>query len=111
MPRQSRTSYSPQAREAARLLGARVAVARRERRWTLSELAERVGVSRITMAKVVRGDLNVRLGVAFEAAAVLGIPLFDEDSGRRRIEAARLDDRLAVLPRLVRHSGSVDNDF
>jgi len=97
--------------EAARLLGARVQLARRERRWTLQELAERVGVTHVTMRKVERGDLTVGLGVAFEAAAVLGVPLFHEDRSRRALEAGRVEDRLAVLPALVRKPVDVDDDF
>jgi len=97
--------------EAARLLGARVRLARRERRWTLQELADRVGVTHSTMRKVERGDLTVALGVAFEAAAVVGVPLFDEDRSRRSLEAGRIDDRLAVLPQLVRKPVEVDDDF
>lgn len=96
--------------EAAQLLGAHVRVARRERRWTLQELADRAGVTRVTMRKVERGDPTVGLGVAFEAAALLGVPLFDEDRSRRSLEAGRLDDRLAILPRLVRKP-AVDDDF
>jgi transcriptional regulator with XRE-family HTH domain len=97
--------------QAARLLGARVRLARRERRWTVEELAERVGVTHVTMRKVERGDLTVGLGVAFEAAAVLGVPLFHEDPARRTLEAGRVDDRLAVLPALVRKPTEVHDDF
>ncbi len=104
-------TYSPVTIEAARLLGARVRLARLERRWTLQELAERVGVTHVTMRKVERGDLTVGLGVAFEAAAVLGVPLFHEDSSRRALEAGRVDDRLAVLPALVRKPTEVDDAF
>lgn len=103
--------YSPLTLEAARLLGGHVAAARRENRWTLNELAERVGVTRSTMRKVEHGDLTVGLGVAFEAAALLGVPLFAEDDNRRRIEAARIDDRLALLPQAVRKRNRVDDDF
>ncbi|MGO9320139.1 MAG: helix-turn-helix transcriptional regulator [Solirubrobacteraceae bacterium] len=104
-------TYSPATVEAARLLGSRVRLARRERRWTLQELAERVGVTHVTMRKVERGDLTVALGVAFEAAVVLGVPLFHEDSARRSLERSRIDDRLAVLPQLVRKPAEVDDDF
>lgn len=104
-------AYSPMTVEAAQLLGARVRLARGERRWTLQELAERVGVTHVTMRKVERGDLTVGLGVAFEAAAVLGVPLFHEDRSRRSLEAGRVDDRLAVLPQLVRKPAEVDDDF
>lgn len=93
------------------MLGARVRLARRERRWTLQELAERVGVTHVTMRKVERGDLTVALGLAFEAAAVLGVPLFHEDPSRRKLEIGRVEDRLAVLPALVRKPVEVDDDF
>ncbi len=104
-------TYSLMTVEAARLLGARVRLARHERRWTLQELAERVGVTQPTMRKVERGDPTVGLGVAFEAAAVLGVPLFHEDRPRRSLEANRVDDRLALLPKLVRKPADVDDDF
>lgn len=106
-----RIPYSPQARDAARLLGERVQLARRERRWTLRELAERVGVSVPTMRKIERGDPGVGLGIAFEAAALTGVPLFHPDRSRLALEAARVEDRLAVLPRVVRKPTEVDDDF
>jgi len=102
---------SPPAIQAAQLLGARIQLARRERRWTLQELAERVGVTAVTMRKVERGDPSVRLGVALEAATLTGVPLFDPDPSRRRLEAERVSDRLAVLPRLVRRPTDIDDDF
>jgi transcriptional regulator with XRE-family HTH domain len=104
-------TLSPSAREAARLLGARIQLGRRERRWTLRELAERVGVTPVTMRKVERGDPSVRLGIAFEAAALTGVPLFSEDPSRRRLEAARVADRLALLPQAVRQPTEIDDDF
>lgn len=103
-------AYSPLAAEAAQLLGARVRLARRERGWTLRELAERVGVTAPTMRKVERGDPTVALGVAFEAAVLTGVPLFHEDRARLRLEAGRVEDRLAVLPQLVRKPVATDAD-
>lgn len=107
---QTRT-YSPATREAAGLLGARIRLARHERRWTLRELAERVGVTHVTMRKVERGDPSVGLGVAFEAAIVSGVPLFSEDPSRRAIEVRRVEDRLALLPKQVRKPRAIDDDF
>lgn len=103
--------YSPLTTQAARLLGRRVAAARRERRLTLAELAERVGVNPRTMRKVEQGELTVSLGVALEAAAILGVPLFSEDDARRRLEVARVDDRLALLPEAVRKPRRVRDEF
>ncbi len=104
-------ALSPLTLEAAKLLGANVRLGRRRHRWTVAELAERVGVSEATMLKVEHGDPGVRLGIAFEAAALVGVPLFDEDRSRRVLEAARLEDRLAVLPQRVRRPAEVDDDF
>src|SRR5689334_16300244 len=103
--------YSPRTLDAAALLGSRIRLGRRERRWTLEELAHRVGVGVVTMRKIERGDPSVGLGLAFEAASVTGVPLFAEDPSRLSLEAARVDDRLAVLPRLVRRSTQADDDF
>ncbi len=97
--------------EAAKLLGASVRLGRRQRQWTVAELAERVGVSEATMLKVEHGDPGVRLGIAFEAAALVGVPLFDEDRSRRALEAARVEDRLAVLPQRMRQPLDVNDDF
>jgi transcriptional regulator with XRE-family HTH domain len=104
-------ALSPITLEAATLLGASVRLARRRRRWTVAELAERVGVSEATMLKVEHGDPGVRLGISFEAAALVGVPLFDEDRARRALEAGRVEDQLAVLPQRIRRPTEVDDDF
>lgn len=105
-------TYSPYTIEAARLLGAEIAQARRERRWSAQELAERIGVSRPTLAKIERGDPGVGLGLAFEAAALTGVPLFEADPARLSTSSARARDRLSLLPRRVRARGeAVSDDF
>lgn len=104
-------ALSPLTLEAVKLLGAGVRLGRRRRRWTVAELAERVGVTEATMLKVEHGDPGVRLGIAFEAAALVGVPLFDEDRSRRVLEARRIQDRLAVLPQRIRQPLEVDDDF
>ena len=93
-----------------RLLGQQVRLGRRERRWTVQELAERVGVTQVTVRKVERGDPTVRLGTAFEAAVLVGVPLYD-DPQRRALEVERVASRLAVLPAAVRRRVSLDDDF
>ena len=103
-------SYSPATTEAVSLLGSRVRLARKGRRLTVAQLAERVGVSRVTIQKIERGDPTVALGTAFEAATLLGVALFHTDPERRRLEAARVDDMLALLPESVRLTRR-DDDF
>jgi transcriptional regulator with XRE-family HTH domain len=104
-------TYSPVTKEAARLLGSQIRLARIERRWPLQDLADRVGVSRVTMRRIERGDLTVGLGVAFEAASLVGVPLFDADPARRSLEAAHVEDRLAILPSRVIAPEDPDDDF
>jgi transcriptional regulator with XRE-family HTH domain len=104
-------THSPQTEEAARLLGARIRLGRKERRWTVEQLAERVGVTGGTLRKIEQGNLSVSLGAAFEAAVLAGVPLFDEDPARRNLEKGRVDDRLAVLPSRTREPRRPKNDF
>lgn len=101
-----------QIRQAAELLGARVKESRVERRWTVRELAERAGISTSTLQKVERGNPGVTLGVAFDVATLVGVPLFEEDRSRLAAELARRRDRLALLPQRVREpKGDLDNEF
>jgi transcriptional regulator with XRE-family HTH domain len=95
-------TYSPYAAEAAQLLGVQILQARRERRWSAQQLADRAGITRVTLGKVERGDLTVGLGVAFEVAALVGVPLFREDRKRLSAEVDRARDRLALLPQRIR---------
>jgi len=105
-------TYSPYAVEAAQLLGAQVRLARLERRWSARELADRAGVAPDTLAKVERGDMTVSLGVAFEVAALVGVPLFHEERPRLSIDLDRTRDQVAVLPQRVRTRGrKVKDDF
>ena len=105
-------TYSPYTIEAARLLGARISQARRERRWSMQELADRAGITPFTLRKVEHGDLTVGLGVTFEVAALAGVRLFHEDRSRLRSDLDRARDRLALLPERVRIRGEdVKDDF
>ena len=103
-------AYSPRTIEAASLLGDRIRMGRRERHWTMEDLAERVGIGVVTLRKIERGDPSVGLGLAFEAASLTGVALFHEETARFSLEKARVEDRLAVLPRRVRKPPD-DNDF
>ncbi len=101
---------SPVASEALGLLGDRVRLARRQRRWTVEGLAERVGVSPTTIRKVEHGDATVAIGTAFEAAVLVGVALFHDDAARRALEGDALAARLALLPAVVRPL-TIDDDF
>lgn len=105
-------NYSPRTSEAAELLGTQVRIGRLERRWTAQELAERVGISVVTLRKIERGDPSVGLGIAFEAATLTGVPLFDEEQPQLSSKLRRAEDRLAVLPSRARKPHTaIDDDF
>lgn len=101
--------YSTATTRACVALGTEVARARRERRWSQAELAERIGVSLGTLRSIECGSPSVTLGAAFEAAHVLGIDLF---GGTDAVDARAADNHraLRLLPQRVR-SVHVDDDF
>jgi transcriptional regulator with XRE-family HTH domain len=102
--------YTVLTREAAKMLGARIKLERRQRHYTLVELAERVGVSELTIRKIEKGDLTVAIGTVFETAVIVGVPLFHEDPIHRRFEMRHIEDRLAVLPKRIQKR-PVNDDF
>lgn len=112
VPKRQR-SYSPYAVDAARLLGAEIRLARRQRRWSQDELAARAGITSRTVYKIEHGDLSVGLGAAFEAAALLGVPLFHADRSRLSADLDRTEARSALLsrPSRARPDDEVKDDF
>lgn len=106
-----RTTPSRIAADACVLLGGRVREARLERRWSQRELGERLGVTLTTVRKVESGDPSVRLGTAFEAAALLGVPLFAAEPDRLSAEKRRVQERLVLLPQRARRPTKVDDAF
>ncbi|MFO8155252.1 MAG: helix-turn-helix domain-containing protein [Pseudomonadota bacterium] len=110
----SESPLSPATRDALALLGGLIEEGRLRRDWSRDELAERLGVSLVTLRRLVRGDPRVAAGTFFEAATLVGVPLFDTanapDLGRLRHQQ---DERLALLPARVRHGPpeALDDDF
>jgi transcriptional regulator with XRE-family HTH domain len=104
--------FSRPVKQAAELLGAEVRAARVERRWTVRDLAERAGISTGTLLKIENGDPSTTLGVAFDVANLVGVPLFYEDPSRLAAESARSLERATLLPRRVRpRQQDVRDDF
>ncbi|MDQ3629886.1 MAG: helix-turn-helix domain-containing protein [Actinomycetota bacterium] len=105
--------HSPYAAEAARLLGAEIRLARRERRWSQDDLAARAGITSRTLSKIEHGDMSVGLGAAFEAAALVGVPLFYAERSRLSADLDRAEARSALLPRppRARPGNGVKDEF
>jgi len=94
------------------LLARQIRLGRKQRRWTEQELADRAGISRATLQKIEKGELGVAIGLVFEVAVLVGVPLFDQERSSLTAYIARTDDKLALLPSTVRKPGKpVDDDF
>lgn len=105
-------AYSRMTKEALILLGKQIRLARKARRMTEGELAERAGIARSTLQLIEKGDPKVDIGLVFEAATIIGVGLFDADEVGLAPKIARLDDKLALLPHAVRHrKREADDDF
>jgi transcriptional regulator with XRE-family HTH domain len=102
-------TYSHQTRSAAELLGREIRLSRLKRKMTIAELAERTSTTSPTIRKIEKGDLGVGIGLMFEAAAVLGVPLFSADLEIVSRERRRVDAELALLP--SRADRPLSNDF
>lgn len=96
--------YSRYTKDAAALLGKDIQLGRKARKFTASDFADRVGISRITLQKIEKGDLKCELGIALEAAALAGVKLFDVDpsSGSLGGRLESVNDKLALLPKSIR---------
>ena len=80
--------------------------ARKERRMTAQELAERAGISRGLLQRIEKGDLKCEIGVVFEAAAIVGVRLFDADENV--LSTARESQQGKTGPHAEVHSPEID---
>jgi transcriptional regulator with XRE-family HTH domain len=103
---------SPITNEVLRLLADSIKTQRLRRRWSIDHLASRVGVSHPTIIKIERADPTVAIGTVLEAAALVGVPLFDADPVVRARHQDRLATELNLLPRAGRSPlREADDDF
>jgi transcriptional regulator with XRE-family HTH domain len=98
-------TYSRYALEGLGLFGKTIRLGRMQHRLTAQELAERIGVSRSTLQRIEKGDPKVEIGLMFEAAAIVGVKLFDADDKGITALSERTDDRIALLPKHVYKAG------
>ena len=105
-------TYSRYSRDAVALLGVQIRLARKERKLTGQELADRAGISRGLLQRIEKGDLKCGIGSVFEVAAVVGIKLFDADESSMTMSIQQTENMLALLPKSVRKTKkAVDDDF
>lgn len=112
MTKASTRTYSRYSLDAITLLGNLIRVARKERKMTAQEVADRAGISRGLLQRIEKGDPRCELGATFEVAAILGIKLFDADASSLSRHIHQTGDKLALLPKSVRKKTKVaDDDF
>jgi len=104
MPMPKRT-YARYTSEGIALLGKMIRHGRKQRKMTEMELAERLGIARSTLQRVEKGDPRVEIGIMFEAAALVGVKLFNSNEKGIKTLSDRMDDRIAVLPKHVYKTG------
>jgi transcriptional regulator with XRE-family HTH domain len=105
-------SYSQYTKEAASLLGKLIKAGRKKRQWSELDLAERAGIARETVQRIEKGDPTCSIGLVFEAAFLVGVPLFDSDLTPLATSLERITDTLSLMPKTVRKGErTVDDDF
>jgi DNA-binding XRE family transcriptional regulator len=104
--------FSQYTKEATILLGRLIKLGRKNRRWSTSDLAQRVGISRVTLRKIESGDPGCSVGLVFEAASLVGVPLFNSDHTTLTTHLGRTAETLSLMPQTIRKSErDVDDDF
>ena len=112
MPKSITRTYSRYSRDATALLGGLVREARKERKLTAQEVADRAGISRGLLQRIEKGDLKCEVGAIFEVAAIVGVQLFDADESTLTKHLSQTRDKLTLLPKSVRRkSRAVHDDF
>jgi transcriptional regulator with XRE-family HTH domain len=107
-----RRAYSTITQEALKLLGNQIRLGRKQRRMSEANLAARIGVARSTLQLIEKGDPRVEIGLAFEAAAIVGVALFVPEATALAPQIERTQDKLALLPHAVRaRRKEVKDDF
>lgn len=106
-------AYSRQGREALTLLGQLIRIYRIEKKMGVFDLASRLGISRDMMQRIEKGDPRCGIGAVFEAATIVGVPLFAEDPGRLSDLQARYAEKISLLPKSIKKKSDtvIKDDF
>lgn len=112
MPKSITRTYSRYNQTASALLGSLIRAARKQRKLTAQEVADRAGISRGLLQRIEKGNPKCGIGVVFEVAAIVGVKLFDADQSTLTKHLHRTQAELKLLPKSVRHkTKAVRDDF
>lgn len=110
MPKSTIRAYSRYCRDAVALLGGMIRTARKERKLTAQNVADRAGISRGLLQRIENGNPKCELGVVFEVAAIVGIKLFDANENTLARYLGETREKLALLPKSIRKKRRVVRD-
>lgn len=106
-------AHDRHAQEAATLLGSLIRLGRTKKKWSQSNLAERMNISRATLQKLEKGDMRCALGLYFEAASLVQVKFFLSDRIPILLQLDYAKEISALLPQRVckKANGVLDDDF
>jgi transcriptional regulator with XRE-family HTH domain len=110
MPKSITRTYSRYSREAVALLAGLIRTARKEKKLTVQEVADRAGISRGLLLRIEKGDMKCEIGVVFEVATLVGLKLFDADETALTRQRRQVEDKLSLLPKSVRKTVKAVHD-
>ena len=110
MVKRQRT-YSKSTQDVMTLMGQYIKLYRKKKSWTESNLAKRAGISRATLQKIEKGDANCSIGLVFEVATLVGVPLFEQKNPSLSGHIEQLRDKLVLLPLRIRSKVKIDDNF
>jgi DNA-binding XRE family transcriptional regulator len=110
MPKPANRAYSRYSLNALELMGNMIREGRILANLTSDALAQRAGISRSLLQRMEKGDPGCAIGVVFEVAAIIGIPLFDTDAKSLALRLGFSTEKQALLPKAVRPSKKVVKD-
>lgn len=102
--------YSKHTKNTVHLLSTAIAIARKEQGLSESSVAEKINVSRGTIQRLEKGDLNVGIGLYFEAAWAVGVKILASDEESLKQQLTHNKDILRLLPKAAQPSRKVIDD-
>ena len=103
-------AYSRYSADAVQLMSSLIKVARKERKLTVQDIADRAGISRGLVQRIEKGDMKCSIGAVFEVAAILNIKLFDSDKNSLSSHIRQNEEKLALMPKSIRKKTRVIKD-
>ncbi len=110
MPKTRNRSYSAYSRQTMHLLGALIRAERKSKKMSEHELADRAGVSRSFIQRVEQGDMTCGVGMVFELAHLVGVPLFATEATGLAGHIKQVEDKLTLLPKAIHKKPRIIND-